>query len=106
MNEEVNDEEYRFDEINDTSIATETENDIELTEKHNESTEAGRCIEIFKRNWENNGDKQPLMRGKVHCFGYYNIYNKNEPLITVGPDFKFSIAEIVMINTLLYIPMS
>jgi hypothetical protein len=47
---EVNDEEYRFDEIHNTSISTETEteNDIELTQKHNEkSTEAGRCIEIF-----------------------------------------------------------
>jgi hypothetical protein len=41
------------------------------------------------------------MRGKVWCYAYY----RGKPLITIGPDYKFTIAEIIMMNMFLYMPM-
>jgi hypothetical protein len=45
---------------------------------------------------------QPLQRGNCICLLYINFLNKNEPMLTLGPDFKFTIAELVLFNSIIY----
>ena len=41
----------------------------------------------------------PWRRGNVICFGYIN----DEPLFTIGPDYKMSLLELFLTNLLMFL---
>ena len=74
-------------------------------------TLAGRLINKQMRKWdeakvENNKEYlRPRVRGKVYCFGYFGMPNHNEPLFTLGPDYKWSLTELVLLNSAMIVPL-
>ncbi len=50
-------------------------------------------VSRLRRNYEE--DPQPRKLGHMYCFAYND---RNEPRVVVGPDFLFSIAQVVLAN--------
>ena len=46
---------------------------------------------------------KPNFRGKILCFLYNNPIYKYEPILTIGPDYIFSIIELVLYNFIIII---
>ena len=44
---------------------------------------------------------QPFLRGNCFCFFYIDGINKNEPMLTLGPDFKFTLLELILFNAII-----
>jgi len=76
--------------------------EIVVTDK----TEAGRRINEMFKKWElmqlgqkfDDIELKPWWRGKTLCFFYY----KNEPLCTLGPDWKWTVVELIALNAVMY----
>ena len=69
-------------------------------------TQAGRIINEMFKEWDQlqrgavPGKKlRPWFRGRSLCLLYFN----NEPVITIGPDFKCSLFELVITNTIMFL---
>ena len=60
--------------------------------KHKEADVLEQCIQAYEAN------KRPRKLGRMYAF-WYN--GKNEPRIVVGPDFGFSLLELVLTNGIL-----
>ena len=64
-----------------------------------------RMLLEFEQEKDNIQPSKPFKRGNVYCFAYFNYFNPSEPLITIGPDWMFSVAEIVLLNMFLSLPL-
>ena len=74
------------------------------------NTYTGKRVKEYLFEWEDlksegKSNRKPWKRGLVYCLGYFNCCSPSEPLITIGPDWKFSVAEIVLINMFLSLPL-
>ena len=85
------------------STEPDLENSIELSDvkidKIRDHTVAGELVNRFLQKWSNTVNKQPRWRGNVFCFGYFG--ESTEPWFTIGPDFKFSIGELLLFNCII-----
>ena len=78
-------------------------------------TVAGELVNRYLREWKVKKYKyeykqeiwqlKPWWRGNTLCFGYFKWWNEYEPMFTIGPDFKFSIVEILLFNFMQYLPL-
>ena len=41
----------------------------------------------------------------MYCLLYLDCYSKYEPLLTIGPDFKFTLGELIFFNILNHVPI-
>lgn len=65
---------------------------------------AGARINKILQNWnkqKKENETQPRWRGKMFCFLYFG----NNPILTIGPDFKFTVLELVFFNLLCLLPI-
>ena len=65
---------------------------------------AGAKINKIFNSWnkrKKDNETQLNWRGRMFCFWYYG----DEPLLTIGPDFKFSVFELVFFNLMSLLPI-
>ena len=99
----------------DTSVNNDVDPILVQEVRGDDETATTKLVKAIKSEWqsllENNSKEelQPRFRGKVLCLFYLPIlgeYFKYQPLLTIGPHYKYSISLIIFVDLLAYFSQS